>query len=31
MSDKCLPQLTFNWQSGLMHEMSKRLASGVNS
>lgn len=31
MSDKCLHQLTYNWQSGLLHEMSKRLGSEVNS
>jgi hypothetical protein len=31
MSDKGLHQLTFNWQSGLLHEMSKPLESEVNS
>lgn len=31
MSNKCLPQLTFTWQSGLLHEMSNRLGSEINS
>jgi len=31
MRSKCPPQQTFNWQSGLLHEMSNRLGSEVNA
>jgi hypothetical protein len=31
MSDNRLSPLTFNWQPGLLHEMSNRLGSEVHS
>lgn len=31
MSDRYLHQVTFNWQPGLLHALSIRLGSGINS
>jgi hypothetical protein len=31
MSDRCQHQVTFNWQPGLLHELSIRLGSEINS